>query len=215
MNRKRLAIILIIIIIVATGGILSTYLLYQMGFFFDPGERYDWQKLDYMGAPFINKSDLTAWNEGYSESDSCPWGFTHNGLDFFFNDSAPVLAMAPGQVFTIDFVDTGASVNRYHIRINIRFSREIVLNYGFEPWTNNENDARKQLEQLQINVGDWVNIGDKIADFVAYNESAHIHFDIKLNGNQVCPKDYFSDDAYNKTMDLIHFYNPSWEMCYS
>ena len=215
MNRKRLAIILIIIIIVATGGILSTYLLYQMGFFFDPGERYDWQKLDYMGAPFINKSDLTAWNEGYSESDSCPWGFTHNGLDFFFNDSAPVLAMAPGQVFTIDFVDTGASVNRYHIRINIRFSREIVLNYGFEPWTNNENDARKQLEQLQINVGDWVNIGDKIADFVAYNESAHIHFDIKLNDNQVCPKDYFSDDAYNKTMDLIHFYNPSWEMCYS
>ena len=38
---------------------------------------------------------------------------------------------------------------------------------------------------------------------------------IELNGNQVCPKDYFSDDAYNKTMDLIHFYNPSWEMCYS
>ncbi|TES96087.1 MAG: hypothetical protein E3J90_08695 [Promethearchaeota archaeon] len=215
MNRKRLAFIIIIVIIVATGGIISTYLLYQIGFFFNPGNRYDWQNLDYMETPFINKSYINAWNEGYSESDNCPWGFTHNGLDFFFNHSAPVLAMAPGQVWSIDFVDTGAAENKYHIRISIRFSREIELRYGFEPWTNNENDARKQLEQLQIKVGDWVNNGDKIADFVAYNESAHIHFDIDLNGNQVCPKDYFSDDAYNKTMDLIHFYNSSWGMCYS
>jgi hypothetical protein len=215
MNRKRLAFIIIIVIIVATGGIITTYLLFQIGFFFNPGNRYDWQNLDYMGTPFINKSYITAWNEGYSESDDCPWGFSHKGLDFFFNDSAPVLAMAPGQVWSIDFVDTGAVENKYHIRIGIRFSREIELRYGFEPWTNNENDARKQLEQLQINVGDWVDIGDKIADFVAYNESAHIHFDIVLKGNQVCPKDYFSVDAYNKTMDLIHFYNPSWEMCYS
>ena len=73
MNRKKLA---IIIIIVAVGGIISTYLLYQTGFFFNPGERYDWQNLDYMEAPFINKSNLTAWNEGYSESDNCPWGFS-------------------------------------------------------------------------------------------------------------------------------------------
>jgi len=124
--------------------------------------------------------------------------------------------MAPGQVWSINFVDTGADENRYHIGIDIRFNREIVLNYGFEPWTNNENDARKQLEQFQINVGDWVNIGDKIANFVAYEEGgAHIHFNIDLNGNPVCPKDYFSDDDYNKTMDLIHSYNPTWELCYS
>jgi len=61
MNKKKLAIIIIIIIIiVAAGGIISTYLLYQMGFFFNPGNKYDWQNLDYMEVPFINKSYINA-----------------------------------------------------------------------------------------------------------------------------------------------------------
>ncbi len=212
MNKKKLA---IIIIILAVGGIISIYLLNRAEFFFNPGDRYDWDTLDYMGVPFTNQTYIHAWNEGYSESDACPWGFKHNGLDYFFNDSAPVLAMAPGQVWDVDFVDTGAVDNKYHIRVNIRFNNAIVLHYGFEPWTNNENNARKQLEDLHIKVGDWVNLGDKIADFVAYYESAHIHFDVELNGIQVCPKNYFSEAAYNISMDLIHHFNPTWDMCYT
>ena len=211
--RKKL--IIIIVIIIAIGGVFSIYLLNRAGFFFNPGDRYDWATLDYMGAPFTNQSYIHAWNEGYSESNNCPWNFTHNGLDYFFNNSAPVLAMAPGQVWSLDFVDTGAVENKYHVRLDIRFNSEIVLHYGFEPWTNVEADARKQLDDLPIKVGDWVKIGDKIADFIAYHESAHIHFDVELNGVQVCPKDYFSEAAYNVSMDLIHFYNPTWDMCYT
>ena len=123
--------------------------------------------------------------------------------------------MAPGQVWDVDFVDTGDTVNKYHIRINIRFNKDIILHYGFEPWTNEENKARQQLDDLHIKVGDWVTIGEPIASFVAFQESAHIHFDVELGGVQVCPKNYFSESGYNKSMDLIHNFHSTWEMCYA
>ena len=80
MKRKILVIIIIILVI---GGILSFYLLNKAGIFFNPGNRYDWENLVYMDVPFTNQTFIHAWNEGYSESDSCPWGFTHNGLVYF------------------------------------------------------------------------------------------------------------------------------------
>ena len=186
-----------------------------MGFFFNPGDRYQWQTLDYMDVPFTNKTYIHSWNEGYSETDTAPWGFVHNGLDFFFNNSAPVIAMAPGQVWSIDFRDFGGDQNRYHIKLSIRFNREILLTYGFEPWTIVESEARVQEDKLTVNVGDWVNIGDTIAEFVAYHESAHIHWDFEVNGQHVCPQNYFSTDGYNTMMDLIHTYHPTWDMCYT
>lgn len=211
--EKRTKVILIIFIILGSG--ISIFILSRLGFFFTSGGRYDDSKLDYMSVPWKNMSDINSWNEGYSESDDCPWGFEHNGLDFFFNDSVPVIAMAPGLVESIEFVDTEADENRYHIRVNIRFNREVVLGYGFEPWTGDKEKAEKQLDDLEIQEGDWVKKGEKIADFVAYDDSAHIHFGLNLNNEAVCPKDYFSEEGYEEMMDLIHKYHPDWKLCYN
>ncbi len=211
MERKKLAVLLIVVI---SGGVFSVFLVNQLFFSFNPGDRYEWQTLDYMNVPFTNKSYINSWNEGYSETASAPWGFAHNGLDFFFNDSAPVIAMTPGQVQAIEFREFDEPVNKYHIKLHIRFNSEIVLVYGFEPWTNVESEAKVQQNKLSISVGDWVALGDNLAEFVAYEGSAHIHLDFLLNNNQICPKTYFSTEGYNKMMDMIQTFHPTWELCY-
>ncbi|MHA1251236.1 MAG: M23 family metallopeptidase [Candidatus Helarchaeota archaeon] len=209
--KKKYKIILLVVIIL--GGSTFIYLLYLRGFFFSSWGRYDESKLE-MEAPWEKAEDIHSWNEGYSESDDCPWGFEHRGLDFFFNDSDKVLAIAPGYIESIELVDFGGDENRYHIKVNIRFSREFLLVYGFEPWTTSKSDAEKQLDELKIKEGDWVKTGGVIANFVGYTDSAHIHFDLYLNGEQTCPKNYFSDEAYDEIMSLIHKYHDDWEMCY-
>ena len=64
--------VLIMIVGVARG------FLYLSGFLdissFDSEGRYDETTLDDMGVIYSNRSDILAFNEGYSESDACPWG---------------------------------------------------------------------------------------------------------------------------------------------
>ena len=93
---------------------------------------------------FFFKDFKIAFNEGYSESASCPWGFEHNGLDYFFNNGSNVIAAAPGQIWEIENHE-GEGNNKYHVRIWIRFNKSTVLGYNFEPWTTKEADRNKQI----------------------------------------------------------------------
>jgi len=97
---KKVYLIILIVFIVGVGFFI-TFMLYRAGFFFNPGNRYDSSNLNYMGVSFENETDINAFNEGYSESNACPWGFEHNGLDFFFNNNSNVIAAAPDQVWGI------------------------------------------------------------------------------------------------------------------
>lgn len=212
MKKKIVIPILALIIIV---GIAAIYFITSHDLLFSAGGRYDDTNLDYMGVIYQNQSDIHCWNEGYSDSDDCPWGFKHQGLDYFFNDSSPVIAAAPGRVEEIALHDSDAEGNTYHVAIWIRFNQTVELGYNFEPWTTDESDRERQIEQFTVKEGDWVEKGEKIADFVACAESAHIHFDVIENDKRICHKKYFDDTGYSEIMDLIHSFHPDWDLCYN
>ena len=183
--------------------------------FFNPGERYSSEELNYMDVIYDNRSDNYAFNEGYSESAACPWGFAHNGLDFFLLNDSKVIAAAPGFVEEIDWRDYGEGVeNRFHVSIQIRFNKDIVLGYNFEPWTQLSTDKDKQLAMFTIQEGDWVELGQEIARFLYVGVGAHIHFDVNLNNEQTCPQPFFSTAGYNEMMEMIHSFHFDWYMCY-
>ncbi|MFW9938753.1 MAG: M23 family metallopeptidase [Candidatus Thorarchaeota archaeon] len=209
---KKVYLIILIVFIVGVGSFI-TYMMFRAGFFFNPGNRYDSSNLNYMGVLFVNESDIHAFNEGYSESDACPWGFKHQGLDFFFNNDSNVIAAAPGQVWAIQKHES-TDENKYHVRIWIRFNRSTELGYNFEPWTTLESNRELQISMFKVKVGDWVQKGDVIADFLSCNESAHIHFDIVERGKYYCPVKYFSAEGYTQMMSLVHSYQPTWNLCY-
>ena len=148
---RKAAIILILLVIVAGVALV----LYQMNEnTFETEGRYDPSVLDDMGVIYDNRSDIVSYNEGYSESASCPWGFIHNGIDYFYFNNSDVIAAAPGLVETIDLRDWGPEAqHRYTISVEIRFNASVYLIYNFEPWTNSTDEQAQQVEMFNIEVG--------------------------------------------------------------
>lgn len=211
--RKIFVIFLILgIIIVGLGGV-ALYFSWN-NLFFNPGDRYPSETLDYMNVIYETRSDNYAFNEGYSESTNCPWGFEHNGLDFFLLNNSKVIAATPGLVERIEWRDYGEGVeNRFHVSIQVRFNKDITIGYNFEPWTEFASDKDKQLAMLEVQEGDWIELGQELARFLSVG-GGHIHFDVSLNHEQTCPKPFYSSEGYNEMMEMIHSFNPTWEMCY-
>lgn len=179
---------------------------------FDAEGRYDSTVLNNMGVIYSNQSEITSWNEGYSESDACPWGFAHNGLDYFFYNNSQVIAAAPGLVIGIE-IDYLPNSTVYKVGVHIQFNDSVWLEYGFEG-DGNETMRAQQVEMLDVEVGDWVTKGQHIGRFHSPSTGDHIHFGVYLNDEAICPRLVMGEDDYNEIMSLVHSFQPTWELCY-
>lgn len=181
---------------------------------FDNEGRYDSTILNNMGVIYSNQSDIEHWNNGYSESDACPWGAAHNGLDYMFSNNSPVIAAAPGQVIRIE-VDYLPNSTVYKVGVHIQFNESIWLEYGFEG-NANETLRAQQVAMLEVEVGDWVAKGDQIGRFLRPIMYDHVHFGVYLNDEAICPRLVMGEDDYNDIMALIEIFHSgeNWQLCY-
>lgn len=215
-KKTKIAIVGVIIVIVTVGLIFLIVFTQSNDIFFNNGDRYDSSILNDMGVIYTNRSDIHAFNEGYSETTACPWGFIHNGIDYFFTNGSSYIAAAPGNVISVQINDFGSSqANRYRVAINIRFNATIVLLYNLEPWTNSTTLRDAVVSQIQVKTGDWVVKGQPLGTFVGYTDGAHVHFGVLVNGNAHCPKQYFGASDLVELMAMIHSFHPSWDLCYT
>ena len=213
---KKSALLILVIIIV---GIGSFGILLQQGFIylspFDTEGRYDSSILDDMGVIYANRSDIESYNEGYSESDISPWGFIHNGIDYFYSNNSDVIAGAPGLVVGIDLNDWGPeAAHRYTINVEIKFNGTVSFWYGFEPWTNSTLEQAQQVAMFNFEVGTWVAKGDVIANFLSAAGSAHIHFGVVQEGVWRDPVLYLSTSGFDELLGMIHDFHPTWNISY-
>ncbi len=213
--RKGIIAILVLVII---GIGFAVYLLPENLFdenVFDNEGRYDASVLDDMGVLYSNRSDILAFNGGYSESDNCPWDDVHNGIDFILENNSDVVAVAPGRVEHIRLIDWGPYTwHRYIISVNIRFNATVTIEYGFEPITNSTEEQLQQLEMMNIENGSWVEKGEIIGKFLKANEWAHIHFGVYQDNIARDPTLYMSTTAYNELLEMVHDFRPSWNISY-
>ena len=214
MRTRTIAILLAILVI--TGLLIGVFVLRSDLFrTFDPGDRYESDRLDYMGVIYEDQADIYGYFEGYSETAACPWGFIHNGIDYFFYNNTNVIAAAPGQVEEISwFVNANTTLNMYNIFVMIRFNASIVLHYAFEPFTHVEGDQLRQIAMLDVAEGDWVQKGDVIGRFLYVEDAAHIHFGVRGGDTWLDPEPFFGAADHTEIMSLIHSYHPGWELSY-
>ncbi|TFG96040.1 hypothetical protein E4H12_11975 [Candidatus Thorarchaeota archaeon] len=207
--------IVVILIVAVVAGVIYLGSLPEGDYIepFDNGGRYDSTILNNMGVIYSNQSDIASWYEGYSESDACPWGFIHNGLDYFFYNNSVVIAAAPGLVETIEVGYLENSTTIYKVDVKIKFNESITIEYGFEA-VGNESLRAQQVEMLGIEVGDWVAKGDPIGSFFRPNVGAHVHFAVYFNDVSFCPRLVMGEDDYNEIMSLIQAFQSTWELCY-
>ncbi|MFX1367284.1 MAG: M23 family metallopeptidase [Promethearchaeota archaeon] len=211
MSRKWCALLVIGVVV---AGIALWY-FQETANAFDNEGRYDSTVLNDLGVIYVSQSDIYAFNEGWSDSDNCPWGFEHRGVDYFFDNHSDVIAAAPGLVVEISWQEYPESTyNMYMVHVNIQFNQSVTIGYCFEPFTLDEADKDLQLSMVDVEVGDWVEKGQKIADFLHIGDGAHVHFDIWSDNEFSSIMNYITQDTYNELLSLIHTYNPTWDLYY-
>ena len=167
-----------------------------------------------MGVIYSNRSDIMAWNNGYSETDACPWGAVHNGLDYMFYNNSPVISAASGYVEDIE-LDYLPNSTIYVVGVVIRFNSTLTHQYAFEGNATTEALRDQQVAMLDVEIGDWVVKGEQIGRFLVSVELDHVHFAVYMN-EAICPRLLMGEDDYNEIMSLIEFFHPGegWQLCY-
>ncbi|MEX2719388.1 MAG: M23 family metallopeptidase [Candidatus Sigynarchaeota archaeon] len=183
---------------------------------FDTGGRYDPSRFPMVEAPFENATDIRDFRNGFSGSASCPLGYSHPGVDFFLKNGTKMLAASPGQVYELKVDDNGeGAFIRYYIRIYIRYNTSICILYSLELKTTDYANITRQLSLIKVKVGDWVSAGQELGRFFnCGGDPDHLDWGISDNHQRVCPQRFFTLPGYEKMMDLVHAFHPTWNLCY-
>ena len=214
--KKQACIVGIILVVAAAVAViyLGDYFFDEDVDTFDNEGRYDSTILDNMGVIYANRSDILAWNNGYSETDVCPWGAVHNGLDYMFYNNSPVISAAPGYV---EDIELGYLPNStiYVVGVAIRFNITLTHQYAFEGNATTEDTRDQQVAMLDVEIGDWVVKGEQIGRFLTPVELDHVHFAV-YNEEAICPRLVMGESDYNEIMSLIEVFHPgeNWQLCY-
>ncbi|NMC05059.1 MAG: peptidoglycan DD-metalloendopeptidase family protein [Candidatus Lokiarchaeota archaeon] len=185
-------------------------------FFFDDQGHYDSMMLDDMGVVYSNRSDVLAFNEGFSTVADCPWGFVHPGIDYFLRNGSCIIAAAPGRVKSINIIDAGASrENRYRVRVDIQFNMTLLVGYNIESWMNETWQLEAQRGAIIVQPGHWIQKGQVIGTFVRAGDGGHVHFDVIEHASHYCPSKYFGAADLAELLDMVHSFHPDWALCYA
>lgn len=166
-----------------------------------------------MATPYVNASDVVNIDP-FSSSADTPLGREHDGIDFpVTGNLKPFQAVFSGEVFRVELWQNDRSSN-WQVNVAIWFNSTYSTEYAFEPMTAVQADGQTQLDNILVSEGQTVSQGDVIGYLFTSGEGSHVHFGFYMNGEAVCPEPYFSQEARDSMMDVIHTDRPDWEMCY-
>jgi len=110
----------------------------------------------------------------------------HNGIDYGINLSTKFYAWCKLRVTGIRtwFNEKGG-----HWQTNVQFAYSWKYSFecAFESWALNETYANYQADALVAKIGQVLEKGDLIGTLMKYGDSAHVHFGMKENHQDVCP----------------------------
>lgn len=154
-----------------------------------------------------------AFSSPQGASDS-PWGFAHNGIDFFTRkDRAPFVAAFPGRVISVEISDLGAA--GFAVNVLLEFDEHFLAVYGFEPQSPGNIPLNTQLAFIRVIAGDEVERGQILGYLHRLNDASHVHFGLLENFTATCPEPFFTRKATNRIMKILRAtWDRNVQMCY-
>jgi len=166
--------------------------------------------------PYMNETDYSC-RQPFSSIESSPWGLAHNGIDFWATgDLKPFQAACSGVVDRVELWQNPLNLC-WQVNVMIKFNYIYVVDYAFEPATTVQSDGQTQLDSILVSEGETVSQGDIIGYLYNANADSHVHFglcSLYNNWDAICPEPYFTPEARDSILRLIHEYNEGWDMCY-
>ena len=167
-----------------------------------------------MITPYVNSSDTAFINEAFSSDATAPWGFMHNGIDFFTTANLkPFWSASSGIVEEVRLWQNDISLN-WQVNVTIRCDSSYSLVYVFEPMSGFAADGQAQLNNISVVEGQVLSKGDSIGNLFIAGSGTHVHFGFSKNYTAICPEPYFTSGARTSILNLIHKDHPTWNMCY-
>jgi len=166
-----------------------------------------------MITPYVNETDVM-WVDPFSSSNDCPLGFEHSGVDFFpTGNLKPFQAVCSGRVDSVELWNHRGS--NWQVKVNIRFNSVYSVHYGFEPFGDNQSDGQTQFDNILVSEGETVSQGDIIGYLYTAPDpqNAHVDFGLVKHGDRICPEPYFTPEARDSILRLLHEVHPGWDMC--
>ena len=167
-----------------------------------------------MITPYAIESDMASINEAFSSTNNSPWGFEHRRIDFFPEGNLkPFQAVCSGVVDTVDLWQLESTAN-WQVSVRLICNSTYTTIYAFEPMTAIHSDGETQLANILVSEGQLVAQGDIIGYLISTGKSSHVDFGLYKNGDAICPEPYFSQEATESILRLIHIVWPDADMCY-
>lgn len=167
--------------------------------------------------PFFKESDIASINEAFSTTNNSGWGFEHGGIDFMTDqDFVPFRAAIDSIVESVHLYQL-ENTHNWQVGVTL-IHGESALIYGFETFSSDKNAGEEQLKNIAVQRGQKLQQGDLMGRLHKAGNGAHVHFGVVPNGRdasgQKCPELYFTDDAREMILRIIHKDHPDWQMCY-
>ena len=171
-----------------------------------------------MLTPYVTEADIVSINEAYSETATCPWGFVHQGIDFFppLGSLHEFQAVSSGVVQDVNLWVNSVN-NFWQVNVTIKYNNTFSVEYAFEPMSSLQADGQTQLANILVAAGDTVSSGQVIGRLHAAMNGAHVHFSLTENVQFICPEPYFTPSAQASIMTILQNTFPSepnLQMCY-
>lgn len=169
-----------------------------------------------MVIPFTKAADIASINEAFSVSDQAPWGFAHNGIDFFPTTTGKtVQAVASGTIRNISLAQNEKTKN-WQVGVTIKLGA-YSAQYAFEIFSTAKADGELQLKHIVVKNGQTVKPGDVLGTLDTIGHGAHLHFGVvrTTGGQAVCPGGYFTVEARTAIITILQSHHPGWQLCYS
>lgn len=159
--------------------------------------------------PFSTIERMEPMEYSYSSGADCPWGFMHQGLDFYPSGSqAPFQAVASGAVLNVEL---RLYQGEWLVEVSVDVGAGTETEYFFETFSADQALGQAQLDAVSVRTGDTVSAGERIGTLLVGGDGSHVHFGINLSGEAPCPDRYFTDDALAAVRSLLE---PGLQLCY-
>lgn len=170
--------------------------------------------------PYVNSTDIASVTP-FSSGSNSPWGWAHTGIDFMPIANATLFrAAASGVVENVilePLVYTVISNTPvWQASVIIRHDDTYRLTYVFETFSSKQADGQTQLNMFTVSKGQVVAQGEIIGASYVADPAVQVTVDFGLlkNNVRICPENYFTSEAKNSILNLIHKNQPTWVFCF-
>ncbi len=164
--------------------------------------------------PVKDANDFLYISRIYSSVITSPIGAVHRGLDFAPDGNLKEFQSVFEGIVTYVRLFENPGSGTWQVNVHIDYNKRYGVEYAFEPCSASQSDGQIQLDYIPVGEGDRVVAGLVIGRLYATNSNSHVHFSFFEDNQMVCPEDFWTDEARETLINMIHACNPDWDMCY-